>query len=59
MFSIIFHQTETPLVLYIPVMDDVNSNSWLQFQNTNSWNSCSSVSLERLANLFFRFLREL
>jgi hypothetical protein len=27
MFSIIFHQTEAPLVLYIPVMDDVNSNS--------------------------------
>jgi hypothetical protein len=27
MFSIIFHQTETPLVLYIPVMEDVNINS--------------------------------
>lgn len=27
MFSITFHQTETPLVIYIPVMDDVNSNS--------------------------------
>jgi len=27
MFSITFHQTETPLVIYIPVMDDVNSKS--------------------------------
>jgi hypothetical protein len=27
MFSIIFHQTETPLVLYIPVIDDMNRNS--------------------------------
>jgi hypothetical protein len=27
MFSVIFHQTEAPPVLYIPVMEDVNSSS--------------------------------
>ena len=52
MFSIIFHQTETPLVLYIHVMDDVNKNSWLQFQKyqlleflfqRESWEACKLV----------------
>jgi hypothetical protein len=47
-------------VLYIPIMEDVKRGLVIViFRNTNSWNSYSCMSLERLANLFFQFLREL